>query len=85
MSLPMSRFDRCCAILFKKPVVWAFMVCTGGATLMMVDGIAQTQMAQSQIPNRTISAAQSAAPGSVAANGPTSATPLETRADDAGR
>src|SRR5262249_15210960 len=84
-NLPMSRFERWCLVLFKKPVLWALMVCTGGAALMMVDGIAQTQM-----PTRSPSAAKSTAPASLAAgsttpDGPASTVSLENRSDDSSR
>jgi hypothetical protein len=41
-NLPMSRWQRWSLVLLRKPVLWALMVCTSGATLMMVQSMADT-------------------------------------------
>jgi hypothetical protein len=80
MNLPLSRWDRWCVVVVSKPVVWALMLCTGGATLMMVQSMAE-------MPGRpTPPATQATTPtavGSVAANrGAASAAQLEKRTED---
>jgi hypothetical protein len=80
-SLPTSRWDRFCLLFMRKPVVWAFMVCTGGATLMMVQG-----MAESQMPGWPKPPAQPSASGSVAvSSGAVSSAHLEKRTDETER
>jgi hypothetical protein len=77
-NLPLSRWERCCLVLLRKPVLWAFMVCTGGATLMMVQGMAQTQMPGWPKPPATQEAS-----GSVAVNsGALSSAQIEKRLDE---
>jgi hypothetical protein len=80
MNLPLSRRERVLLGLFRKPVLWALMVCTSGAALMMVDGIAQTQLA-----NQPASMPKSTPSDPVAANGPASSAILDKASDDARR
>ena len=64
MNLPMSRWDRWCMVVVSKPVVWALMLCTGGATLMMVQSMAEMPGR----PTPPATQAKQAAAGTVAAN-----------------
>jgi hypothetical protein len=80
-DLPMSRWERWCLALTRKPVLWAFMVCTGGATLIMVQGMAQTQM-----PGWPKPPAKQSATGPVAvSSGAASAAQIEKRTDETER
>ena len=80
-NLPMSRWQRWCLVLLRKPVLWAFMVCTGGATLMMVQGMAETQMPGWPKPQ----AKQSAAGSVTVSSGAVSTAQFEKRTDETER
>ena len=76
-NLPMSRWQRWCLVLLRKPVLWAFMVCTSGATLMMVQSMAQTQMPGWPKP----SAKQTAAGSMASSNSSVAGGELRRKAD----
>ena len=80
-NLPMSRWERCCLVLVRKPVLWALMVCTGGATLMMVQGMAESQLPGWPKPEAKRSTAESV----VVSGGAGSSAQIEKRTDETER
>jgi hypothetical protein len=83
MNLPMSRWDRWCMVVVSKPVVWALMLCTGGATLMMVQSMAEMPGRPTPPAVQAAQAATQTAAGTVAANsGAVSTVQLEIRSDE---